>query len=137
VAAVALIALALSACGSSDRDETGSQRPVTTETFAPAQPLTRAKRAKIESAVGEVDHYCRQVARYFAGERGEPSLAELNEALAAIDRIGAVARRQPYAQLRPGVDVRLALGDLAENLEGSNCSPELVARADQALAASP
>ncbi len=36
-----------------------------------------------------------------------------------------------------GTTPRLALGDIAENLEGTNCDPRLVAQIDEALATLP
>ena len=57
---------------------------------------------------------------------------------ASLDQLAALAAEQ--ARRRPGptgTSPRLALGDIAENLEGTNCDSRLVARIDEALAAIP
>jgi hypothetical protein len=125
--AVVLSAAALG-CGGSDEDGAGSAPP------QPPEPLTPAERATVIRAEREVGSFCRQVARALVGERSRLTQAEVDRVFGAIDRFAAIAREKPGAELQAGTDVRLALGDIAENLEGSNCYQPLVDHIDEALA---
>ena len=122
-------ALALAACGGSEGD--GGESPETRE--VPRQ-LTPEETAEVSRLQETVNDYCVGVARYLAGERAAPTGAELDRATEAVDKFAAMARENPSATLPSGADLRLALGDLAEDLEGSNCSAELVRRIDEELA---
>ncbi len=84
-----------------------------------------------------VQRYCGKLALALTGQRKPPSVAEQGRALAATDRLIELARNKPAASLEGGADMRLFLGDLAEDLEGSNCDQRLVQRIDQALATLP
>jgi hypothetical protein len=53
---------------------------------------------------------------------------------AALNELIELARAKPEAPAPAGGSVRLALGDIAENLEGTNCDPRLVERIDAVLA---
>ena len=52
-------------------------------------------------------------------------------------RLAALAAQAPEAGTPDGTTPRLALGDIAENLEGTNCDSRLVARIDEALGSLP
>jgi hypothetical protein len=125
----ATVIAVLSGCGGSD------ETAVVTHTTA--EPLTAAEIAAVQELQQTVQGYCAEVRRYLAGERGPPTPFEFGEAAHAIDEFAALAREKPGATIPSGVDLRLALGDLAEGLEGSNCSDELVRRIDEALATTP
>jgi hypothetical protein len=124
----AAIATVLFGCG-------GSEEPPVTPTTA--QPLTAPEIAVVQDSQRAVYGYCAKVGRYLAGETRPPTAADLNEATDAIDEIASLAREKPGAMLPSGADLRLALGDIAEDLQGSNCSAELVRRIDEALATTP
>ena len=49
----------------------------------------------------------------------------------------ALAARKPTAPVGPGQDLRLFVGDVAENLEGSNCDPRLIGRLEEGLGSIP
>jgi hypothetical protein len=140
--AVLLAGLALAACGESDDGGTTGPTPADT---APAQTLTEMRRsgplspagvAIIRRAQEEVAIYCRKVARGLTGGDA-PTPRDLERVTAALDELAELASRQPEAQTDDGTTPRLALGDIAENLEGTNCDPRLVARIDEALAMLP
>jgi hypothetical protein len=115
-----LAALGLAACGGGG--ETG---------------LSRAERGVVESAQVQIHSYCRAVALYLLRRRGAPTRAETQEAYDAIDRLGALAREKPGAETQNGATLRTLLGDIVEDLDGSNCSPALQQRVEQALATLP
>jgi hypothetical protein len=123
-------ALVLAGCGGSEEDRRGSTTP---SRLAP-QPLAPVETAEVNRLHETINAYCVGVARFLAGERAAPTRAELDRAIEAVDKFAALAREKPSATLPSGADLRLALGDLAEGLEGSNCSTELVRRIDEALA---
>jgi hypothetical protein len=97
--------------------------------------------AKEESTVDRarlvIRLYCRQVGRYLAGRRGPPTAKETQKAYDAVDTLVSLAREDPEARYRGQETIRLVLGDTAEDLEGTNCSPELVARLERGLASLP
>ena len=132
----AVVAAALAAplgCG----DSNGENPMTSTGAITVSQPpvrLTELERATVRRMEDRVQGYCRRAARALAGEARAPTIAQLNEVTSAIDEVGRLAREKPTATLPSGAEVSLALGDVAENLEGSNCSPSLVAHIDQTLA---
>jgi hypothetical protein len=109
-----LVLALLSGCGD---DAPPTQPP------PPPEPLTGPERARADSAVAEIRSYCRGVARYLAGRRGQPPAAG---AVAAARRIAAIARAKPQASYRGSQRARDLAADLAEDLEGTNCSRRLV-----------
>ena len=78
--------------------------------------------------------YCARIA-----ERGgaPPSAREFERVTGALDELAELASRRPNDVDPSGASAELALGDLAENLEGSNCDSRLVERIDEQLAALP
>lgn len=48
-----------------------------------------------------------------------------------------LAAAKPTAPLGAGQDLRLFVTDVAENLEGSNCDPRMIARLERGLARIP
>jgi hypothetical protein len=120
---------ALAGCGG----EGSSGKPSRAQT----SPFSAAEQAAIREAQTEIRSYCRQLSRYLARRRGPPTQAENGRAYGAVDRLAAIARLKPAVETEAGRTARELLGDLAEDLEGSNCAPNVVQRIDQALAALP
>lgn len=130
--AVGLSLMTIASCG----DES-SQPPSTAPTGTAAKRLTSAEQALVTRSERAVQRYCGKLALSVTGQAQPPSAAEQGRAFAATDRLIELAREKPAARIQTGVDMGLFLGDLAENLEGSNCDPRLVERLDQALATLP
>ena len=95
----------------------------TTEPARPDGPLTAQERAGADRAVAAIRSYCRGIARYLAGRARQPAVAE---AVAGARRIAAIARAKPEASYRGSQRARDLAADLAEDLEGTNCSQHLV-----------
>jgi len=62
------------------------------------------------------------------------SIWQGSDQFAAAGALIGLARRKPTAELDVNQDLRLFLGDVLENLEGSNCDPRMVARLQAGLA---
>jgi hypothetical protein len=50
-----------------------------------------------------------------------------------LERLVSLARKKPQARSRRGQTMRQVLGDMAEGLEGSNCSGGFEQKLEQAL----
>jgi hypothetical protein len=98
--------------------------------------LTRGERSLLTKSEARIAEYCRKYALTLSG-RKPPSAKQQEGAFEAADRLIALAQAKPEAEIQTGVDVRLKLGDIAENLQGANCDPSLVERIDQGLAEAP
>jgi hypothetical protein len=122
--AVAATAAALGGCGEN------RQEPVT---VAEPPRLAPADARRILKVRERVRDYCDRVSDYLAGRRGPPTGAELAAVSRQLDRLAALARAHPSAVNESGVSARLALGDIAEDLEGTNCDDRLVRRIDRVL----
>jgi hypothetical protein len=133
VAAAGLAVLAVAACGDGGSPGTAD----TTPTGAAARRLTASEQALATRSDRTVKRYCARLALSLTGRRKPPSVEEQARAFTATDRLIELARQKPAARLETGVDMGLFLGDLAEDLEGSNCDPRLVERIDQGLATLP
>jgi hypothetical protein len=125
--------VAIGSCGNDDSAQTVS----TTPTGAAARRLTGAEQALVTRSERAVQRYCGKLALSLTGQRKPPSSSEQVRAFVATDRLIELAHRKPAATGETGVEMGLFLGDLAEDLEGSNCDPRLVERIDQALATLP
>jgi hypothetical protein len=102
------------------------------------QQLSAGEQSAVREAQMEIRSYCRELALYLARRRGPPSQAETGRAYGAVDRLAEIARAKPSAtQPLSGRTVRELLGDVAEDLEGSNCAPNVVQRINQVLATLP
>jgi hypothetical protein len=107
---------------------------------SPSKPveLSASDQSAIREAQVEIRSYCRELALELARRRGPPTESDTAQAYSAVDRLAGIARVKPTAtQPLAGRTVRELLGDLAEDLEGSNCAPNVVQRINQALAALP
>jgi hypothetical protein len=131
--AVALSLMAIASCGDGGASDTEG----TTATGAAALRLTAAEQAVVRKSERAVQRYCGKLALAVIGQGKPPSAAEQGRAFTATDRLIELARVKPAAPSESGVQMELFLGDLAEDLEGSNCDPRLVQRIDQALATLP
>jgi hypothetical protein len=132
-AAVGLSLIAIASCGNGESPQTGD----TTPTGAAARRLTSAEQALVDRSERTVQRYCGKLALSLTGRARPPSAEEASRAFAATDRLIELARAKPAASLENRVEMGLFLGDLAEDLEGSNCDARLVQRIDQALATLP
>jgi hypothetical protein len=120
--ASASLALAVASCGGDGSSGNGS--------------LTAAERARVAQAERQINSYCASLA--LALRRGRPAATvETGPAFAAVDELSALARMKPDAVAARRRTTRELLGDIAEDLEGSNCSPPLLARIGQVLAGLP
>jgi len=125
------VACALTAgCGDSGEE-------ATTTAATGATHLTAAERERLRADEAAIARYCsaRALALTDPGER--PTVAQQARALEAVDAIVALAVESPEVKVKPRVDARLHLGDLIENLEGSNCDPLILGRLEQGLGAVP
>ena len=120
----------LVACGGGGGDSGGA-------TNAVPKRLTEGEIQQVRRSQRAIVAYCNQFARSALSGRGAPSEGAQERAFGAVDSLIALARSKPGASYRTGVDMRVLLGDTAEDLEGSNCDERLVARLDQALAGLP
>jgi len=132
-AAIAL-ASALPAAGCGGSDEPATTGPARTVTEPP--PLSPGEVALLDRTRAAVDSYCVHVGARVAEGRG-PEPARFDRVLAQVARLERLARAEPLAPAPDGSTPRFALGDIAEDLEGSNCDPRLARRIDEALAALP
>jgi hypothetical protein len=125
-----LAAIALLGCGS-------DQRPVTSETAAEppvrAQRLPAPQQRRAFEAQHAISEYCRRRALSLQSDEPPPSAMQAREALAAADRLVELARSRPFDLVQTGVDMRLYVGDLIEDLGNLSCDPALVRRLDEGL----
>ena len=131
-AALGLSLVAIASCGDGDSPDT-----TTTADGAAAKRLTAAEQALVRRSERDVQRYCGKLALATIGQGRLPSAEEQGRAFAGTERLIELARSKPAAQVEGGADMGLFLGDLAEDLEGSNCDRRLVERIDLALATLP
>jgi hypothetical protein len=129
-AALGLSLIAIASCGDGGPPGTAGTAPASAE----ARRLTAEERQLAFQSRGTVERYCAELALSLSGRRKPPSGQDQARVFTATDRLIELAREKPAARVEPGVDTELFLGDLAEDLEGSNCDPRLVERIDQGLA---
>jgi hypothetical protein len=118
----ALLVACLAGCG--DDGSSGST------TSSPPPSLTARERAEADRGVAAVRRYCRRVAQHLAG-RG--SLPPIDPAVRGAQHIAGLARRKPEASYSGSQRARDLAADLAEDLEGTNCSQTLVAELARGL----
>ena len=126
-----LAAALLGACGASEP----RARPAPTP--AAARSATEDERRALRRAEARIQRHCVAVSRSVVDPEAAPSPAERERADAAADRLVAVVRANPRADLGAGQDLRLFLADVIENLEGSNCDPRMIERLERGLATVP
>jgi hypothetical protein len=125
-----IIALALAGAGCGDEESTDEG------TRAPAR-LTGEERRLVDAYERRIQAHCVRVSRSLVDPRAGPSPRQEMRAFAAADALVALAARKPTAPTGPGQDLRLFVSDVAENLEGSNCDPRMIARLEEGLAEIP
>jgi len=121
--ALIVVGVLVTGCGGSDDDDPGR--------------LSAEERSRVDRSVQQVRSYCRLVSRFIARRGPAPRREDLGRAEEGADRLVAVARDNPKAAYRPQQSMRDLLGDTAENLEGTNCSGELVLRLRRGLSTVP
>jgi hypothetical protein len=127
---ILLLALSLLSpigCGG-DGDSSSTARP---------ERLSATGEAKLNEARLDIRSYCRRIRLYLGGRESPPTTAQTRRAYRAVDSLVSVAGESPEAQYQGGGSVRQLLGDTAEDLEGTNCSRDLVARLERGLASLP
>jgi hypothetical protein len=134
VVVAALVLVALAACGDGGSPDAAG---TTTTTGAAAKRLTAAEQSLVSRSERSVQRYCGKLALSLTGQGKPPSAEEQSRAFVATDRLIELASEKPVAPLDTGLEIGLFLGDLAEDLEGSNCDSRLVERIDQGLATLP
>jgi hypothetical protein len=134
IAGLAAASIALGACGGDD--EAATTAPPTGATAGEPRPLTASQRDLVERSEKAIRAYCARFAAAALRER-PPSPALQARATEALERLIALARRKPAADVGAGADLRLFLGDLAEDFEGLNCDARLLERLERGLAALP
>jgi hypothetical protein len=132
-----LLALALWPAGCGDDEPAAPESATTTTTASQGQRLTAADRDRIRRSEAAILDYCERAAVTATGTAEPPSARRQAGALEAVDELVALAGEKPDATLRAGVDLRLFVGDLTENLQGANCDPAIVSRLEAGLAAIP
>jgi hypothetical protein len=126
VIVVLLLVAPLTGCG----DDNSSSAP----TAQKREPLPAVEQETVREARSEIQSYCRELTLYLARRRGPPTEEEAGRVYGAVDRLAAIARAQPSGtQGSTGGTIRDLLGDIAEDLQGSHCADNVVARIDQAL----
>ena len=128
--ALACATPALAGCGG------GSDEPTTFREQSPSSvsKLTGEEERLVERSERTITLYCKKRARALTDPSRRPTVGEQARALEAVDALAGLAGAKPGAELRPGLDVRTYLGDIAENLEGANCDPQIIDRIDLGLA---
>ena len=127
----------LGGCGGDSAGPETTTAPAPVPTVSESRPLAPAEIRVIIWAQRRVAAYCRRFSRSLGEGGGPPTEADLERVIAALDRLATLAERAPTAETIDGTTARLALGDIAENLEGTNCAPQLVAHIDAALTGLP
>ncbi len=97
------------------------------------QRLAPAELRVVRGTQQKVREYCSKRLDELARRRS-PATVNPTPVRRALDQLAALAQRKPEAETPDGASVRLALGDIAEDLEGTNCDSQLVARIDALLA---
>ena len=90
----------------------------------PEQPeqLSAGEQAAVRKAQVEIQSYCRELTLYLARRRGPPTEDETGRATARGPARRDRTREAGCDQRQSGRTVRELLGDIAEDLEGSNCA---------------
>lgn len=131
IACIALASALLGGCGGDP--DSPPEAPVQTTAPEPRR-VTAAERSAAFDSEQTIVAYCARLAASVTGEQRPPSQAREGKAFDAADRLLELASVKPAAEVQTGVDVRLFVSDVLENLEGFNCDPRLIARLEQGLA---
>jgi hypothetical protein len=123
--ALALVLVLPASCGD------GSDSPKT------ATRLSAAEESVLAHSQTSLRDYCRKLALYLAGKRTAPTGADARDVDNDLDRLIALARAKPDARAGNQEPLRLVISDMAEDLEGSNCSGSFEQKLEQGLAELP
>lgn len=133
-----VLALALVHVGCGSDESTPAQTAPGAGDHRPAPPkLSAADRALVRRSESAIVAYCERAAIAVTAGGRPPSERQRRSALGAVDALVGLAGEKPDATVRAGVDLRLLVGDLTEDLQGANCDPAIVARLDAGLASIP
>jgi hypothetical protein len=128
-----IVAVAMLGCGESPP----SRQAPPAVSPGPPPTLTAGERRALAREEARIQRHCVAVARSIVDPEAAPTPDEAARAFAAADRLVAAVRAKPRAEREPGQDLRLYLGDVIENLEGSNCDPRMLQHLEAALARIP
>jgi hypothetical protein len=104
---------------------------------AEPQRLSAAEEAIVTDSQVALRSYCRNLALYLAGKRGTPTGPEAQQVADKLDGLIALVREKPEARSSGEETVRQVVEDMAEDLDGTNCSRGFEQKLDQALATLP
>jgi hypothetical protein len=127
---VSLAAAALASCGP---DEPAKTVDSTMQPPARQQELPARQQRQAFESQQTISAYCRKRAVSLQSPRPPPSAGEAREAFAAAERLVDLARARPFDLVQTGVDTRLYVGDLVEDLGNVNCDPALISRLEEGL----
>jgi hypothetical protein len=103
----------------------------------PPERLSPDEQATLESAQQAVHRYCRKVGLYILRRGGPPTEADLEQVDARLQALVQVGREKPSALSPSQRTIRESIGDLVEDVEGSNCSGPVQERLNTAIAELP
>ena len=132
-AATGAAGILMGGCGS-DEPETDDATAITQTAAQSPQRLAGAEVRVVERTQQEVIAYCQHVAEVVQTPGRVPAPQRFARVNAAIEELAGLAAEKPDAETPDGISARLALGDIAENLEGTNCDNRLVERINAELA---
>jgi hypothetical protein len=92
------------------------------------QRLSAAELEQARESNDAIRLYCRNVAAFLSGRRERPTAVEQARTVTAAAWLIQVARANPDAAYDRAQTMRDLVGNLTEDLEGTNCSPVLVRR---------
>lgn len=118
----------LTGCGS---QEPANTRDITTEPPVRPAKLPASQQRQAFSSQQAVSAYCRHRTLSLRGPQPPPSERDARRAFAAADRLVELARARPFDLVQTGVDMRLYLSDLIEDLGNLDCDPALVSRLEE------
>lgn len=121
--AVALLTIAPAACGGDDSSD---------DTV-----LSSRQSVAVTTSLETIREYCRSVGRFLTPRDGAPTRPQAGGTADAARTLVEVGRQRPEGEYAQNQTMRTLLGDTAENLEATNCSPELVQILQRGLAELP
>ena len=120
---MALLAIAPAACGGGESSD---------DTV-----LSSRQSAAVTTSLETIRDYCREVGRFLTRRGDAPTRAQVESTADAARILAEVAGQRPEGEYAPQQTMRTLLGDTAENLEATNCSPQLVQILQRGLAELP
>jgi hypothetical protein len=106
---LAVLAVALAGCGGGASD----------------QQLSTKEKSKAASAESALSSYCRKGRLFLLGKRGPLSASDFQLVNSRLNELFSLARQKPDALYQEEETLRELLGNMAEELEATNCSPNL------------